>query len=393
VWIALHWLELGGAEKFALDLIRALPKDRYAVYVTTDVPSENPWAGALEDEVEELIHLPSFLPPHAIEAFCIHYARTRRPRLLHVNHAPRVYESLPRVRRALPELVVLDTLHIVELAAYGGGYPEWAMANFRTFIDHHHVVNRHLKRFLMQRWQIPDGDIDVIFANVDGAWFDPAAVPAGTVRRAHGIPDDALVVGFVGRFTRQKRPLEFVRMAGLLHERWRRETGGRPELHFVMAGGGELLEEVRASIRVAGLGRVLHLHGEVADTRPVYRDCDLIAMPSENEGLALVAYEAMAMATPVFFTDVGAQSELLPREQLVPDEMPVAPALARALWPYLLDGEKRRRTGEAERAYVVEHHRLDQTVAEVRGLYERLLGIPAGQLREAIPAAREGGGS
>src|SRR6476659_8005425 len=84
VWIALHWLELGGAEKFALDLIRALPKDRYAVYVTTDVPSENPWAATIRDDVEELLHLPRFLSEDAFGMFCEYYVRTRQVRLLHI---------------------------------------------------------------------------------------------------------------------------------------------------------------------------------------------------------------------------------------------------------------------------------------------------------------------
>ena len=372
VWLALHWLELGGAEKFAVDLIKALPKDRYAVYVTTDVPSEDPWAGAIRNQVEELLHLPAFLPDEMVGAFCAHYVRTRRLRLLHVNHAPRVYESLPHIRRFHPALKVLHTLHILELPPNDGGYPEWAMARWGPFIDHHHVISEQLKQFLMERWLVPEDRIDVVRINVDPRWFDPAVVPRGSVRHALGVPETAILIGFVGRLTRQKRPLEFVRLAKILSDQWVLESR-EPALHFLMVGDGNLRDEVQAAIRAAGLEEVVHLLDETMDTRPAYVDSDLIAMPSENEGLALVTYEAMAMATPVFFTDVGAQSELLEPGQLAEREMPVAPSLADRIWPYLIDPEKRRALGERERARILRDHSMADSLERLRDLYARLL--------------------
>lgn len=376
VWIAMHWLELGGAEKFALDLVRALPKDRFAIHVTTDLPSANPWAAMIRNEVEEVVHLPEFLPHHMFGVFAEHFIRTRGIRLLHINHAPRVYESLFHLRRFAHPLRVMHTLHILELPPHSGGYPEWSMTNFGVFIDHHHVISEQLKRFLMQRWLVPEERIDVVRIDVDTAWFDPARVPPGGIRHARGIPDDAVVVGFVGRFAVQKRPLEFVRLATLLTRQWQR-SGGTAALHFVMAGDGPLRPQVRAAVRKAGLGDVVHLVGELHDTRSVYRDCDAIAMASENEGLALVTYEAMAMATPIFFTDVGAQKELLEPGQLVPSGDDVAPALADRLWPYLLDPERRRALGERQRAYVVARHCSRESMTRMIALYDRLTAAAA----------------
>ena len=321
--------------------------------------------------------------------FCEHYVRTRQVRLLHINHAPRVYESLSHMRRLHPALKVLQTLHILEMPPHSGGYPEWAMASFGVFIDHHHVISEQLKRFLRERWLVPEDRIDVIRINVDARWFDPARVPPGLVRGWFGIPDRAVVVGFIGRFTKQKRPLEFVRMARLLTDQWRLE-GREPALHFIMAGDGAMREEVERAIRDAHLEHVVHLMGETADARPVYVDCDLLAMPSENEGLALVTYEAMAMATPIFFTDVGAQSELLGPEQLVAPEMPVAAALADRIWPYLLDPERRRALGEQARARIVAHHAIHESVEGMIALYGRLLDgavVPAAVRGEAAASS------
>jgi GT2 family glycosyltransferase/glycosyltransferase involved in cell wall biosynthesis len=389
VWFAVHWLELGGAEKFAIDLIRALPKDRYRVVVTTDVPSANPWTRQVAEHAEEILHLPEFLPETQYGAFAAHFVASRNVRLIHIHHSPRIYAALSQVRRSFPHIKVLHTLHILELPPHPGGYPEHVLQHYGAFIDHHHVISRHLRQFLRQRWRVAEERIDVVYLNVDADHFDPARVPRGTVRATHGIPADAVVVGFVGRFNRQKQPREFVAMAADLRERWR--GAGRPEaLRFLMAGGGELRPEVEAAIRAGGLEDCVHLHGEVLDTRPVYADCDLIVLPSENEGLALVAYEAMAMARPVVSTDVGAQRELVPRELLVAEGPGLAGRLADLAFVLAADPELRARVGAACRAHVLECHRQERTFEAMGGLYERLLGGEPAVARSAEGPDGEG---
>jgi glycosyltransferase involved in cell wall biosynthesis len=105
----------------------------------------------------------------------------------------------------------------------------------------------------------------------------------------------------------------------------------------------------------------------------MYQDCDILMMPSENEGLALVSYEAMSMQTPIFFTDVAAQNELMESEFLVENTQPFAEKFAEALWPYLIDTEKRQRAGVKMRAYIQEHHDHKKTNLELIALYDALL--------------------
>ena len=372
VLMAIHWLELGGAEKFVVDLIKALPKDKYAIYVTTDVPSENPWRKDIINDVEEIFHLPEFLQPHMAHIFYEYYIRTRGIRLLHIHHAPLAYNSLFHIRRFHPNLKVLDTLHILELPPHSGGFPESTARNFEAFIDKHHVISKQLQNFLVQRWRILPEKVHVIYLNVDINYFDPDKVEYGRIRSKYSIPETAFLIGFIGRLTRQKRPLVFVEMAKLLIQRWK-HTNQKTQLHFIMAGSGLLQEEVQKAIANSNLRDNVHLHGEITDIRPIYKDCDLLVMPSENEGLALVAYEAMSMKLPVFFTDVGAQSELLKPEFLVPDEDPIAPKMVQAVWPFLLDKERRVRTGEEFRSFILEHHQAGLTFTKILELYQQLL--------------------
>jgi len=371
VLIATHWLELGGAEKFAIDLIKSLPKERYAIYVTTDIPSFNHWSCDIIDQVEAIFHLPSFLPHSMMTIFYEYLIRSRQIRLMHLHHAAQAYEALYHIRRFHPQLQILDSLHIIELPPNEGGYVEASARNFEAFINHHHAISYYLKNFLTQRWRIPEQKISVTYLNVDSDYFNPELIEKGQMRRALNIPDNTCIVGFIGRFSQQKQPLEFIKSAQLLQQRWQ-ETQQTQPLIFVMTGSGLLELEIKKAIQGAS-GTSILLHPQVNDTRPIYQDCDVLMMPSANEGLALVSYEAMAMQTPIFFTDVGAQNELLPAEFLITNTAPVAKKFADAIWPYLIDAEKRQQAGVNMRAYIRENHHHQQTYTELLALYQHLL--------------------
>jgi len=371
VLIAMHWLELGGAEKFAVDLIKQLPKEEYAIYVTTDITSFNPWSIELAEHVESIFHLPTFLPIHRMSAFYEYIIRTRQIRLMHIHHGAQAYESLYHIRRFHPQLRILDSLHIIELPPSNGGYVETSAQKFESFIDHHHVISHHVKSFLMQRWLIPEEKISVIYLNVDSDYFDPEIIEKGQTRRTLNISKNACLVGFIGRFSQQKRPLEFIKTAQLLQRRWEETSQSNP-LVFLMTGGGLLEHKIKHAIEKLSNTKVL-LQDQVEDTRPVYQDCDVLMMTSENEGLALVSYEAMAMQTPIFFTNVGAQAELLQPNFLIENKPPIAEKFSDAMWPYLIDSERRQQTGIKMRGYIRKHHHHEQTYTQLTALYRQLL--------------------
>ncbi|WP_321491628.1 glycosyltransferase family 4 protein [uncultured Desulfobacter sp.] len=371
VLIAMHWLELGGAEKFAVDLIKSLPGDKYAFYVTCDVPSPNTWKKELAGFVQEIWELPVFLPDSMAQTFYKEFIRTRNIKLLHIHHGVKAYQSLFYLRRFYPDLVILDSLHIIEMPPNIGGYPEYAGRDLSPLMNHHHVISDKLKHFLVQRWQVPEEKITRIYLNVDHEFFNPDITEKRFVRSRFNIPDDALLIGFIGRFVVQKQPLVFVKMAKRLKDQIQQTDH---DVFFVMVGSGPLKGAIEKKICQDDLSRVLFIHEEVVDTRPVYRDIDLLVMPSENEGLALVSYEAMAMKVPVVFSDVGAQSELQDSRYLVsPEEDDQASAFADKTMPLIRDIDQLRQSGDDLRNYILEHHRASDTSKEIESLYDRLL--------------------
>jgi glycosyltransferase involved in cell wall biosynthesis len=113
-------------------------------------------------------------------------------------------------------------------------------------------------------------------------------------REEAGIGDDSFVIGWAGRLTEIKRPLDLVRTAAAV-------DGST----LVLAGDGELRADVEALSRELDLSDRLRLLGYVADMGSWYAAFDAFLLTSANEGAPVVAIEAQAAAVPVVATDAG----------------------------------------------------------------------------------------
>jgi glycosyltransferase involved in cell wall biosynthesis len=78
-----------------------------------------------------------------------------------------------------------------------------------------------------------------------------------------------------------------------------------PNTHFVMAGGGELLEEIRgnkpANVTVIGW----------ADASLFWSAVDCAVSTSSNEGMPISLIEAQLAGIPIVATDVGSSAEVI----------------------------------------------------------------------------------
>jgi len=68
---------------------------------------------------------------------------------------------------------------------------------------------------------------------------------------------------------------------------------------MVVAGAGPELDALRTRVERRGLREIFVFLGYVPDTAQVLADSDLLLITSKNEGVPLVALEAMACARPV----------------------------------------------------------------------------------------------
>ena len=110
-----------------------------------------------------------------------------------------------------------------------------------------------------------------------------------------GISDNGQpIIGWIARMTGVKNPMKALEVARTI-----------PQAQFVMAGGGDLLEDVRATapsnVSVIGWAKAEDLFGAA----------DIILSTSENEGMPVALIEAQLAGKPVVATDVGSVSEVI----------------------------------------------------------------------------------
>lgn len=121
---------------------------------------------------------------------------------------------------------------------------------------------------------------------------DSRFAEARKIRQSMGIPDDARVLGFVGRLTRDKGVAELMSLFQTLEQE-------QPDLHLLLVGGFEEGDPLSTRIRdeIWNHPRV-HITGFVNDTAPYYTAFDLLVFPSHREGLPNVPLEAAAAGRP-----------------------------------------------------------------------------------------------
>ena len=142
---------------------------------------------------------------------------------------------------------------------------------------------------------------------VDNAGIQAAAELANPVhtRAAWGIPGDAPVALFCGKFIARKRPQDAVRAFAL---------AAVAEAHLLLVGAGPLEVELRAAVDAYGLKDRVHFCGLVAyeDLPAIYAAADVLVVSSSHEPWGLPVNEAMLCATAVIASDrVGAARDLI----------------------------------------------------------------------------------
>ncbi len=180
---------------------------------------------------------------------------------------------------------------------------------------------------------------------VDSAFrFNPVRIGRDAGRRVRaslGIPDEARVLGFIGRVVRMKGVVE-------LAQAWRDLRQRYPDSHLIVVGPFESKDAVPAGVRqeLANDPRVHLISGWVDDTTPYYAAIDVLSLPSHREGFPSALLEAAAMELPVVTTAIpgcvnavvnGVTGTVVPPFDTV--------ALADAVATYFTDATRRREHG------------------------------------------------
>lgn len=115
-------------------------------------------------------------------------------------------------------------------------------------------------------------------------------------RNKLGIPLDALVIGHVGRFNRQKNHEYLVRIFGEVYKKERNS-------YLVLVGAGEKVDEVKALVKELGLEKNVIFTGVIENVSDYLSVFDVMLLPSLYEGLPLVVIEWQIAGLPCIVSD------------------------------------------------------------------------------------------
>lgn len=202
---------------------------------------------------------------------------------------------------------------------------------------------------------IPENKMVVVHNGID---YTPYLQEQPSIHASFGFPEDALIIGMVGRVHYWKGQDYFIQIAGQLHPRF-------PQLRFIMVGdafpGYEYLYAQNENlIHQLQLQDVIKNLGFRKDIPAVLQCIDLLLLPSQlPDPFPTVILEAMASAKPVIATQMGGALEMIESGitgDFMPHDNAAAAANKIANW---LNTDKLHAAGQAARKRVLEKFSLE----------------------------------
>jgi len=196
-------------------------------------------------------------------------------------------------------------------------------------------------------------------------WSDADDEARARIRSELGLEDDTFLVGWAGRLTAIKRPLDLVRTL-------RAVVDDGVDGVLVLVGDGELREETEALARELGVAERTRFAGFQRRIREWYAAADASLLTSANEGTPVVAIESLAAGRPVVATRAGGTGTVVrDGESGYLLEIGDVDGLARRLGELARDPALRRRLGDAGAADVRERFATARMADEIEVVYAR----------------------
>ena len=157
------------------------------------------------------------------------------------------------------------------------------------------------KEFLVNFENIDAEKIEVIYNGVDLSKFRKSKDELA-LKESIGIPEDARVVGMVGRLVSDKGYPVFLNAAKIILNKM-------PDVHFLIVGDGAEKENLKKLTGQLQIESKIHFLGTVENVPQVVSLFDVAVMSSDFDTFSNSILEYMAMSKPVVATNVGSISE------------------------------------------------------------------------------------
>ena len=149
-----------------------------------------------------------------------------------------------------------------------------------------------------------DKKIKVIFNGIDIERYEQELLDEDNCRDELNIPKEAIVVGMVGRLSKQKAPDVFIKCAAIIKKKI-------PESFFLLVGDGEQKDEMEKLVEEYELNDCVRITGWVDNSYKYIKSFDVAMLLSRWEGFGLAIAEYMICEKPIVATKVDAIPNLI----------------------------------------------------------------------------------
>lgn len=297
VLLVIARLNVGGTARYLTQLANELPKHGIEVFVATGFV-EGAEAEDISAQAINLIRIPAM--GRSIRPIKDHLARKHlekiitevKPDIIHTH----TFKAGYLIRLKKQPVPVIHTFHGHLLDD-----PEFSGIKSKIIIKLERRFARDSAKLVTVGRRVADELLEqrigrhAQFVNIPPGVVSVDVIPKSQALKNLNLEDSGKpIVGWIARMTGVKNPMRALEIAGSL-----------PETHFVLAGGGDLLEDVKAKApsNVSVIGW--------ADAADLFGVSDIILSTSENEGMPVALIEAQLAGKPVVATDVGSVSEVI----------------------------------------------------------------------------------
>lgn len=306
ILIIIPWMTVGGADKFNLDIVKRIDKKKYNFIIISTEPNRNDWRQLFE-EYATVYDLTTFLDRKYWVSFINYIIKKENINIIFNTNSTFGYSIIPYLKVRYPEIPIMDYIHMEEWYNRNGGFSRDS-SSIASFIDKTYVCNKNSERILVEYFKRKTEDVDTIYIGVDEKIYNPELFNKEKILKEKNINlNGKYIISYICRITEQKRPFLLLRIIEKLKKH-------RDDFLFVIAGDGELLESMKKEAKRLKINENIIFLGNVKDTEKIYAISDITINCSIKEGLALTAYESLAMGVPVVSCDVGGQKELISKE-------------------------------------------------------------------------------
>ena len=143
---------------------------------------------------------------------------------------------------------------------------------------------------------VKKGNVALLNNGVDLSIFRFDPVGRKQIRDEFNIDDDTVLLGHIGRFSRQKNHMFLIEVFAQYH-RWNKNA------RLMLVGEGELKNEIEELIKRYHLEDVVIFTGVRRDIPQILSAMDVFVFPSFHEGMPNTVIEAQATGLPVVLAD------------------------------------------------------------------------------------------